>query len=62
MIITISVHVPVGAVKSERRNGESVPDVVVPVAQEFAQDVDRHDSETAIRLDLENGHDSLVKD
>ena len=38
------------------------PNVVVSVAQELAQNVDRHHAQTVLRLDLENGEHRLVED
>ena len=42
-----------------RRDG--VPNVVVAIAQELAEDVYGHDAEAAVSLDLEDGHDRLVE-
>lgn len=37
------------------------PNVIVPVAEELAQDIDRHHPQTAVCFDLEDSHDSLVQ-
>ena len=39
-----------------------VSDIVVRVPQELAQDVDRHDAQTRIRFDFEDGQHTLVED
>lgn len=40
----------------------SLPNVVVPVTEEFSENVDGHDAKTRLGLDLENGEDRLVED
>ena len=40
----------------------SAPYVVIAVAEEFAEDVDGHDAETAVGFDFEDGEDGLVED
>ena len=41
--------------------GGHAPDVVIAVAQEFTQNVDSHDAQTAVGLNLEDCHYSLVQ-
>ena len=40
---------------------EEVPDVVVPVRKELAEDVDRHNPQPLIRLDLQNRQHRLIQ-
>lgn len=37
-----------------------VPNVIITIAQELAENVDSHDSQPAIRLNLQNSQDCLV--
>lgn len=39
-----------------------LPDVVVTVPEELPKNVDRHDSQAVLRLNLEDRKDSLVQD
>lgn len=44
-----------------RSEGDS-PDIIVPVTQELAQNVDRHHSETAIRFDFQDRQNRFIQD
>jgi hypothetical protein len=37
-----------------------IPDVVIPVGEELSENVDSHNSQSAICLNLENSQDRLV--
>ncbi len=39
----------------------NVPNVVVAIAEEFAQNVDSHHTQPTVRLDLQDGQDSFVE-
>lgn len=39
-----------------------LPDVVVPIRQEFSEDVDCHHPQPTVRLNLQDGQDRLVQD
>ena len=39
-----------------------VPNVVIPIGKELAQDVDSHDAQPAVCFNLQYGHDRLVQD
>jgi len=39
-----------------------LPDVIILVTQEFPQDIDRHDPQATIRLDFQDGQNSLIQD
>lgn len=46
----------------QERVERDVADVVVPVPEELAEDVDRHDAQAAVGLDVEDGQHGLVQD
>jgi hypothetical protein len=37
-----------------------VPNVIISVTEKFTQDIDCHDPQTAVCLNLKNGKDSLI--
>lgn len=43
------------------RSQQGSPDIVIPVAQKLAQDVDRHHSKSAIRFDLQNRQHRFIQ-
>lgn len=38
------------------------PNIIIPVRQKLSQDIDSHDPQSAIRLDIQNSQDCLVQD
>ena len=39
-----------------------LPNVIIAVAEELAEDIDGHDTQTSVRFDFEHGQDSFVED
>lgn len=48
------------AIRVDRRS--DLPNIVVPIAQELSKDVDGHDTETVLCLNLQHGQYGLVQD